>query len=31
MRRYDTLVSGGMSGLPLALRTSRNGRTAFVG
>jgi pyruvate/2-oxoglutarate dehydrogenase complex dihydrolipoamide dehydrogenase (E3) component len=29
-RRYDTLVVGGMSGLPLALRAARQGRTAFV-
>ena len=31
MERYDTLViGGGMSGLPLALRAARHGRTAFV-
>lgn len=31
MRRYDNLViGGGMSGLPLALRASRKGSTAFV-
>ena len=29
--RYDTLViGGGMSGLPIALRAARHGRTAFV-
>lgn len=29
--RYDTLViGGGMSGLPMALRAARHGRTAFV-
>lgn len=31
VERYDTLViGGGMSGLPLALRAARHGRTAFV-
>jgi pyruvate/2-oxoglutarate dehydrogenase complex dihydrolipoamide dehydrogenase (E3) component len=31
MRRYETLViGGGMAGLPLPLRASRHGRTAFV-
>jgi len=31
VRRFDTLmVGGGMSGLPLALRTARHGRTSFV-
>jgi dihydrolipoamide dehydrogenase len=31
VERYDTLViGGGMSGLPLALRAARHGRTAFI-
>ena len=31
VERYDNLViGGGMSGLPLALRAARHGRTAFV-
>ena len=31
VERYDTLViGGGMSGLPLALRAARHGRTALV-